>query len=89
MNHTDAVTLLSALLVGLEAVIVSFLVWVVKKISAHDTALALLIQQVNPPGDKSLRMILGEIQIEAARYASSASRERTILAAAENIVKSD
>jgi len=60
-------SLLSGALVAFTLLAVGFLSWIVRKLAAHDTALALLVQQVNPPGDKSLRELLHDIQLEQAR----------------------
>jgi hypothetical protein len=64
-------TWLEVLLSGLATTSVSMVAatawWVLRKLFAHDTALALLVAQVNPPGDKSLREILHDIQLEEAR----------------------
>lgn len=46
-------------------------------LAAHDTALALLIQQVMPPGQKTLRDLLQEIQVETARASGAASAGST------------
>ena len=45
--------------------------WVVAKLGKHDSALAILIQAVNPPGDKSLREMIHEVQLEQARVGKS------------------
>lgn len=56
-----------ALIVGFGVPYILLISWIVVKLGKHDTALALLIQQVNPPGDKSLRELLHDIQVEQAR----------------------
>jgi hypothetical protein len=58
---------LITLLAGLEAPTLVFFAWVVRKLGVHDTALAVLVQSVNPVGEKSLRAIVNEIQLEQAR----------------------
>lgn len=66
MTHSDVVTVFASCIAGLLGFMIIFMTWVVKKLSQHDTALALLVQQVNPPGDKSLRTLLQEIQLKQA-----------------------
>lgn len=46
---------------------ISLFTFIIKKLSQHDTALAVLVQAVSPPGDKSLRALLQEIQLDQAR----------------------
>ncbi len=48
--------------------VLTFFARVNRKLNDHETALAILIQQVNPPGDKSLRSLIQEIQLEQARH---------------------
>lgn len=66
MNPDEVAAVGTGLGVVLLGSWISFCVWVVKKLGSHDTALALLIQQVNPPGDKSLREILHDMQVKQA-----------------------
>lgn len=48
-----------------------------EKLADHDTALTVLIQQVNPPGDKSLRELLTEVRIEQARQGHAQSSQQS------------
>jgi len=52
---------------------------IAQTLAAHDTALALLIQAVMPPGQPSLRDILQSIQVETARAAGAASTNTTVV----------
>ena len=45
---------------------------VLRTIHRHDTALAVLIEQVNPPGGKSLRELLNDLQLEMVRTQAQA-----------------
>lgn len=69
MNGSNANTIETVLLVISPFIlsIIGFLSWVVKKLGTHDTSLALLIQQVNPPGDKSLRELLTDLRVEQGK----------------------
>ena len=40
--------------------------WIARKVLTHDAALAVLIDQVNPPGRASLRELLGSLSSEVA-----------------------
>jgi hypothetical protein len=59
--------LLSGMATTLVTIVAGAAWWVLRKLFAHDIALALLVAQVNPPGDKSLRELLHDIQLEEAR----------------------
>lgn len=61
------------LIVGFGVPYIMLFAWIIVKLGKHDTALALLIQQVNPPGDKSLRELLHDIQLEQVRITSPPS----------------
>lgn len=62
---------LIALLAAFGVPYCSLMAWIILKLGRHDTALALLVQQVNPPGDKSLREMLKDIQLEQARSSTT------------------
>jgi len=70
---TVAEAIFSGVGVALLLAIMAFGTWIVRKISTHDTALALLVQAVNPPGGKSLRDLMQEFQLELVRNTSSKS----------------
>lgn len=55
------------LVVGFGVPYIGFMAWVTQKLQRHDTALALMLQELQPPGGKSLRAILLELQIQQAR----------------------
>jgi len=65
MTNTD-INLIVALS-PFGTLLLSAMGWALVKLSKHDTALALLIQQVMPAGEKSLRVILQEIKEEQIR----------------------
>lgn len=69
--QTIAPSLFDSVLVAVMTVFliaaISLFSYIIKKLSAHDTALAVLLQAVSPPGDKSLRALLQEIQLDQAR----------------------
>lgn len=60
---------------GLLVSLAGFGAWIVRKLTTHDAALAVIVQQVNPPGGKSLRDIVQEIQIEQARIQAQTLKE--------------
>lgn len=67
LNHTDITVIFAAVITVLLGGLISFGVWNVKKLNLHDLALTRLIEQVNPPGDKSLRELLHEIELKQVR----------------------
>ena len=67
MTGNEVTTLLSGVVSGLVISILVFGAWIVKKLGQHDSALAVILQQLNPPGSKSLRDLMIEIKIEQAR----------------------
>lgn len=60
-------TFLSTIAGVLLIACISFTAWIVKKLGQHDTALKIILLQLNPPGEKSLRDMLTEIRVEQAR----------------------
>lgn len=47
--------------------------WVIKKILTHDTALTLLVTEVNPPERPSLRDLLGDVRAKQGEMATDAA----------------
>lgn len=63
MTHNELFDIIAGALV---TALIAFGAWIVRKIGIHDTALAILVSQVDPPNGKSLRDILYDIQIKQA-----------------------
>lgn len=72
---TVAEAIFSGVGVAVLLAVLTFGAWIVKKISTHDTALAILVQTVNPPNGKSLRDLMQEFQLELVRSTGSKSTE--------------
>lgn len=51
-------TIIAALLAVLLTAAITFFVWIVKKISLHDIALAVILRELNPPDQMSLRELV-------------------------------
>ncbi len=62
---TSAATLLAILGPVLVALLAG-VGWLVLRVVSHDTALAVLVEQVNPPNKPSLRDLLGDLKTEVA-----------------------
>jgi hypothetical protein len=54
--------------------VIGFFVWIVKKLYQHDSALAVLIEEVKPPGRMSLRELLAELKLETVKAQASNTR---------------
>ena len=52
--------------------------WLVRKVSTHDAALAVLLNEVNPPGKPSLRDMVGDItnKVNVANQLATIRNER-------------
>lgn len=72
---TLAEAIFSGVGVAILLSLMGFGAWIVRKIGTHDTALALLVQAVNPPGGKSLRDLMQEFQLELVRQTGSKSSD--------------
>lgn len=66
MNTDDWVTIAAAFGGSITTSLIVFMAHIYKKLTAHDVALAVLINQVNPPNEKSLRELITELRIDAA-----------------------
>lgn len=51
--------------------------WIIIKLFQHDTALALLLQQVNPPGQKSLRDLVDDVRLAQASQSAKDGASNT------------
>jgi hypothetical protein len=63
----DWVAIASVVVAAIELPTISLIVYILKKLGQHDTALALIIAQVNPVGAPSLQSILNDIKLQMAR----------------------
>lgn len=66
MTTTDWITVLAVVATILGGALLATIGWIVRKLMIHDSALAVLVAAVNPPGDKSLRDLLYELKIQVA-----------------------
>ena len=66
MTQTDWVSLFVVIIAIIGGALFATIGWILRKLNMHDSALAVLVQQVNPPGDKSLRDLLYELKIQVA-----------------------
>ncbi|MGH7238780.1 MAG: hypothetical protein ACREHG_01810 [Candidatus Saccharimonadales bacterium] len=66
MSTNDWITVLAVVTTILATSLIATIGWIVRKLMVHDSALAVLIAAVNPPGDKSLRDLLYELKIQVA-----------------------
>lgn len=71
MMTTNEATILASLMAAGLIAMLSLMAWIVRQLFQHaqelalvNQALSVLIQQVNPPGDKSLRELMHEIQLD-------------------------
>jgi len=68
MTQGDWIAVLTAILIVVGGSLVATIGWIVRKLMVHDSALAVLVAAVNPPGDKSLRDLLYELKIQVAEH---------------------
>lgn len=66
MTTTDWITVLAVVATILGGALLATIGWIVRKLMIHDSALAVLVAAVNPPGDKSLRDLLYELKVQVA-----------------------
>lgn len=70
LNYSDTISagivILGALVTIAAGTFVAFLSRMSKTLNHHEVALAILIQQVNPPGEKSLRELLNDLRLQVA-----------------------
>lgn len=63
---TTSAQLLLAIIGPVLAALLAGVGWLILRVISHDTALTVLVEQVNPPGKPSLREILGDLRTEVA-----------------------
>ena len=68
MTTNDWITVLAVIATILGTALIATIGWIVRKLMVHDSALAVLVAAVNPPGDKSLRDLLYELKIQVAEH---------------------
>jgi len=68
MTQGDWIAVLTAILILVGGALIATIGWIVRKLMVHDSALAVLVAAVNPPGDKSLRDLLYELKIQVAEH---------------------
>lgn len=69
--------LVSQLIIAMLGILVTgvagMFAWLVRKVSTHDAALAVLLNEVNPPSRPSLREMVGDISNKLAVAEATAS----------------
>lgn len=63
MTTAEIITLIAAA----EIPFFGFFGWMIRKLFTHDTALAILMNEVKPPHEKSLRTLVNEIRYRVDR----------------------